>query len=819
MKNKFNKILLIISCVVVVLIVVLAILGSFSRKGYLSEFKLLSSKNGNYTYSFRIRYYNKIFRNSDIYGVYIDTNKIIQDNSFVKEIKMQENGSPFGNLVSSKKINKINNVYYKLKVKIKFIIIFALLIFSLSILYYRYNKQINSFIFSNKKIIEYICISIISIFIIVLFILLILGNKERIGYLNKFSLNSNATLKANNIEDIKENFTVNGKLNNKELQKYILTNESITNYAYNFTVGFNDKFFQYGKYYLVYINTDEVVKNNSFIKEINMKNDLGVNTGTLISSKIIKEKKIENVTYTLTLKEQYVLLIGFLIFLLILYFITKSKNDKLFIAFIILTGFLLFLFQFWVGFPGSTGNADCHQILLSAVTNNFINWHPVFIQVMLNVLFKIFGYEWYYLFLITLICFYSGLIFIILGLYLKYKNTRVIFLYLIAFIGNIYLFNFTQLKDIIAISYLWLACSLIFFSIFVKLGKKQKIILYVFVGLNLLLSMLSRHNFIVTIYPIFVYFSYLMLKDKYSNLKELLIKFCALMFLFAILLISIYKITPMIFVNKNTKFLKGISATSNTFALQIVGCAVLSNDDSMIPKEWYNENKNFNDLIKHYEKYPFSSTKIYAPWRTDSIFNANKELSDVKKVWVKYILKHPLSYIKHILVFTKIQWTLKIHRPILHYTDEDPYKVFKEISVAHYEDPSLYDSIFCFNLERYKKEDFQTQRRYFYFFKNHLINMSYIYSIIISTLLFFVSGILWIKNANFRNKLLLITFSLAFSGFATSIIVAMFNPTRNDRYIHPVLQIAILSIISFLSFVYDRGGFKMFIKELRGKDK
>ena len=71
MKNKINKILLIISSVLVVSILFLAILGSIERIGYLSEFKLdksLSKKNA-YFYNFRIKYYSKIFRNSDLYNV------------------------------------------------------------------------------------------------------------------------------------------------------------------------------------------------------------------------------------------------------------------------------------------------------------------------------------------------------------------------------------------------------------------------------------------------------------------------------------------------------------------------------------------------------------------------------------------------------------------------------------------------------------------------------------------------------------------------------------------------------------------------------
>ncbi|PTY39091.1 hypothetical protein [Brachyspira hampsonii] len=58
----------------------------------------------NYRYGFKMGYYSKIFKHSDLYGVYPNTDQIITDNNFIKKIKMGENGSPFGNLISRKKI-------------------------------------------------------------------------------------------------------------------------------------------------------------------------------------------------------------------------------------------------------------------------------------------------------------------------------------------------------------------------------------------------------------------------------------------------------------------------------------------------------------------------------------------------------------------------------------------------------------------------------------------------------------------------------------------------------------------------------------------
>ena len=122
-------------------ILTLIILGNISRKGYLSELQLNESLStqGNYSYNFRIKYYSKLFRNSDIYGVYIDTNKVIQDNSFLKEIKFDYKGSPFGILTSTKELNtndKIDNINYKLKIKLLTLILFLILILFIYIVIY-----------------------------------------------------------------------------------------------------------------------------------------------------------------------------------------------------------------------------------------------------------------------------------------------------------------------------------------------------------------------------------------------------------------------------------------------------------------------------------------------------------------------------------------------------------------------------------------------------------------------------------------------------------------------------------------------------------
>lgn len=126
MKNKklFFKIYIPFVIITIIALIVLQILGSKSRVGYLSDFELknyypiINVNNTiatNYSYGFRIRYYDKVFRNSDIYNVYPDLNSL---SDYIEKVEMNEKGSPYGDLISSKLIaeEKID-INYTLKIK------------------------------------------------------------------------------------------------------------------------------------------------------------------------------------------------------------------------------------------------------------------------------------------------------------------------------------------------------------------------------------------------------------------------------------------------------------------------------------------------------------------------------------------------------------------------------------------------------------------------------------------------------------------------------------------------------------------------------
>ncbi|OEJ14079.1 hypothetical protein BFL38_04925 [Brachyspira hampsonii] len=150
-RNIFYIVYIILLIVSAITLLTLSILGSKTRIGYIEILKTYENTYPNtFRYYVKVGYYNKIFRHSDIYGVYVDTNKVLDNNNFIKEINMDENGSAYGNVISSKVIDsKIDNIEYTLKLKKKFIISIIIVYIIILFIYLIY-----TFI-SNKKIVFY----------------------------------------------------------------------------------------------------------------------------------------------------------------------------------------------------------------------------------------------------------------------------------------------------------------------------------------------------------------------------------------------------------------------------------------------------------------------------------------------------------------------------------------------------------------------------------------------------------------------------------------------------------------------------------------
>ena len=195
-KNLFLKIYIPFVIVTIIALIVLQILGSKKRIGYLTDFNLniertlelnnLNDIKGNFTvdgvldeesiknyllinenitnyvHHFRIRYYDKVFRNSDIYGVYPDLSGLPD---YMENAEMEEGGSPYGNFISDRKTIETEKIDVNYILKIKKSIVIPLVSLLLVILF------IYLLLFFMNK---YYCISKKQLIILPIFLILLM---------------------------------------------------------------------------------------------------------------------------------------------------------------------------------------------------------------------------------------------------------------------------------------------------------------------------------------------------------------------------------------------------------------------------------------------------------------------------------------------------------------------------------------------------------------------------------------------------------------------------------------------------------------------
>lgn len=107
---------------------------------------------------------------------------------------------------------------------------------------------------------------------------------------------------------------------------------------------------------------------------------------------------------------------------------------------------------------------------------------------------------------------------------------------------------------------------------------------------------------------------------------------------------------------------------------------------------------------------------------------------------------------------------------------------------------------------------------YKYLFEN-IFDINIFIFAILSTLIFIITLLWYLFKPYLRNSLLIFTFSTAFSSVSTYLIVIFTTIGVHYRYMHPIVPTSIIALIYFITFIYDSGGFKKFIKELRGNKK
>ncbi len=459
-----------------------------------------------------------------------------------------------------------------------------------------------------------------------------------------------------------------------------------------------------------------------------------------------------------------------------------STSQKRFVFFIILVSVSLFSFVFWLGFPGYFQEGDIYNSL----AGNTNNWHPVFIAKVIKILYFLFGKHSFYLFALNIFCFYAGFAFFITALYLKSNTRLVILLFLASFAGNVFFQNFTQYHSFTLPMLLWLGLSMVFFRILVPIQNKTVTRIFtLLISIVFIFALFWRHNAIISIYPLFIVFIYIYLMKK--NDSYFFQKYTSLLILSAFVLIAAVKIHPY-FLSSNLS-----STTANhIFLHQIVGSVVPENDSSLIPAEWYENGRGFEDVKILYQKYPLHADPFnvdWEPWVANRPFK-NGELKGLKSVWLQAITKYPSNYIKHISRYFEAMWL------------QEPAWIFNpeqiQIGPAH----PWHRSIAGNFPENERKITFSPLQKkiYSFLFSNKII-FNHIVGVSLGFLLFITTGLLWIFKHDYRSEILLFSLSVSLSACISSIMFCIFTPAPDPRYMSPILVLSSISLLSFITFL------------------
>ncbi len=429
----------------------------------------------------------------------------------------------------------------------------------------------------------------------------------------------------------------------------------------------------------------------------------------------------------------------------------------------------LFAFNFWLFYPGYI-MAD--WIVLMA-TWGMDNHYPVMYVILLKWLSDIFGRHIYMPLFFNLIPFYLGLFILCLGAWKRFHSKWCFLFLLLIFIGNIFFNNILLHSTISSSMFVFVLWSLVLYQILVGITRTNMIC----VVIAFIFTILSRHNALIQVYPIFFIYSYLLTKQMKQS--YIWAKYIGLLIFFAFFTIS----TAL---GLSSLLKKGTSYPANhIFLHQIAGACIPNNDESCFRKEWYDYGKNYNDVIKAYENNELNADTMSAPWLIHRPFKTGK-LDGLKTAWLKAIIKYPRAYFVHILRFIKEMWTINTT------TSVTPYQ-------RHYSkymnDITWLKSLFL------EKELFNKPSSYkitiYKFLRLISPCFNTIYFVVLNFVLFIIIGILLYKR---RDILLLYALSSLISSIGGSFIFCIFSPVPADNYIHPILTSTIMAIVGLIVY-------------------
>lgn len=431
---------------------------------------------------------------------------------------------------------------------------------------------------------------------------------------------------------------------------------------------------------------------------------------------------------------------------------------------------MLFVFNFWLFWPGYIS----HDWAYLMTNFNMDNHYPVIYSLSLKFIASIFGFHTYIPLLYNLIPFYLGIFTIVWGLWKKFYSQWCWLGLIPLIIGNIFFNNIILHCSYSSPMFVFLLWATVLYQILNGITYKNTFASIV----AFLLALLSRHNAIIQVYPVFFVYAYFIVFKLKPSFR--FIKYCGILLLSAGLTVAMAWGFPQLLKQGQSY------PSTHIFLHQIAGACVPAHDESCFKSEWYEQGKTYADAEREYLAEPLNADKMSRHWWPDHPFQ-HKNLKDMRTMWLKAIVKYPYNYWMHINRYIKTMWlnNTQVRVPFAgnnHCLVNTDCEFMKDI----YSNNELFYQATPQKIAIYNS------------LQEALPTIETIWFVILNFILFIVAGIMFIKK---RNVLLLYSISSCIAGIAASIIFCAFSPVTDPRYMYPILISTLFALIGFvLSF-------------------
>ena len=463
-----------------------------------------------------------------------------------------------------------------------------------------------------------------------------------------------------------------------------------------------------------------------------------------------------------------------------------SPKDRIFLSISALLIVALFVFQFWLGFPGYHIIGDTYNSIALAKNNA----HPVFIAYVMQFLYFVFGKHLYYLFLFNLVPFYAGLLFLVWGFYLRFRSAFAILLLFPLFVGNIYFQNFIEYHSFALPMMLFCGYAMVLFMLLVPLAGVKAKIMWWAIGIVFFFAILWRHNAIFSVYPVSLALVYMWLCNRGFETKAFVKKYMQGVVACAVLCLCVVIIVP------RALTVDAAYPANHPFLHQMAAACVPADDSSCFKQEWYYPNKGWEDIKALYKKYPLNADPFNVFWGYDDERPIPYgKIDGLYSQWLKSILKHPVNFAQHELRFIEAMWI------------QEPGWIFDSKTLQTKATHPWHKQVVSGFPESERSIVLSPlKERIYTTLFNHKILFNHAWGVALSFVVMLLSFVLLIttrRGGLLTRQLLCFSFSVGFAGFFSALFIALFTPLNESRYMTPVLPLGILALVGFIAFVCD----------------